>query len=125
MTTPKSTEQKSVEAKPREYCFYYKDQINPAEQGGAEVFVLKYDYQSQANLLEVMAAALEFYADNSTWKDTWKMLGKESEDFKYFMQIRTSSKDTENISTDGKYHFVAGKRARQALAQYKKHKEKL
>lgn len=64
-----------------------------------------------------MRKCLEFYADINTWKDLWELKGTKNEDFKYFEVIRTRFKDTDNLSTNGKYHYYAGKRARECLAR--------
>lgn len=70
--------------------------------------------------IEAYEAVLEFYANKDNWKDLWKDQGHESDDFKYFYQLRQRTNDFENIDKTGKYIFVAGKRARDVLKAFKK-----
>jgi len=73
-----------------------------------------------AEALRIAVEALSFYGSKESYKDTWKERGEESKDFKYFYLFRQRTNDFENLSTDGSYHFYAGKRSREALTKINK-----
>lgn len=67
--------------------------------------------------VEHLIEALKFYADKNNWRDLWKDGGKESDSFKYFYRLGTSTDDMYNLSKDGDYHYCMGKRAKEALSK--------